>query len=87
METIIGFVAGYLAGAKEGKEGLDRLKSSVEAIARSPEVRRMATEAMSLTGTLMRRASARGITTTASGVAELVMRRVSESGLTRRQGS
>ena len=29
METIIGFAAGYLVGAKEGREGLERLKASV----------------------------------------------------------
>jgi hypothetical protein len=76
METIIGFAAGYLAGAKEGKEGLDRLKTSVEAIVKSREVRRLATDAVSVAGALVRRTSARGIGASASGVAELVMRRV-----------
>lgn len=61
METIIGFAAGYLAGAKEGKAGLERLKTSVEAIVKSPETRRLATEAMALAGMIVRRTSARGV--------------------------
>jgi len=85
METIIGFAAGYLAGAKEGKAGLDRLKTSVEAIVKSPEVRRLGAEAVSLAGTLVRRTSARGIGATASGVAELVMRRVSDRSIAKRR--
>jgi hypothetical protein len=85
METIIGFAAGYLAGAKEGKAGLERLKSSVQAIVKSPEARRMAAEAVSLGGALIRRTSARGIGASASGVAELVMRRVSETAVAKRR--
>ncbi len=46
METIIGFVAGYLVGAREGKAGLERLKTSWRAITSSPEVRKMASEQM-----------------------------------------
>ena len=42
METIIGFVAGYLVGTREGKDGLERLKTSWRAITSSPEVRKMA---------------------------------------------
>lgn len=48
METIIGFLAGYLIGSREGKQGLERLRSSARAIINSPEVRRMAGEALSL---------------------------------------
>ena len=32
METIIGFVAGYLVGTREGKDGLERLKTSLSLI-------------------------------------------------------
>jgi len=79
METIIGFAAGYLVGSREGKDGLDRLKSSVEAIVKSPEARRLAGEAMSMAGILMRQASARGLGASASGVTELIMRRLTEA--------
>jgi hypothetical protein len=85
METIIGFAAGYLVGTREGKAGLDRLKTSVQAIAKSPEARRLAGQAVSLTGMMVRQTSARGVGATASGVAELVLRRVSESVNARRE--
>ncbi len=79
METIIGFAAGYLVGTKEGKAGLDRLKTSAQAIAKSPEVRRMADEAISFAGIVLRQASARGLGATATSVAGLVTHRVTES--------
>ena len=61
METIIGFLAGYLVGAREGKAGLERLKTSVNAIRSSPEVRKMASDAMVLAGQVVRRVPAGGI--------------------------
>ena len=85
METIIGFAAGYLAGAKEGKAGLERLKTSAIAIVKSPEARKLATDAVSLAGMLVRQTSARGIGASASGVAELVMRRVNDSTIAKRR--
>lgn len=61
METIIGFVAGYLVGSREGKAGLERLKASWHAIRTSPEVRRMATDALTAAEQVVRRAPAGGI--------------------------
>lgn len=54
METIIGFVAGYLIGTREGKAGLERLKTSWHAISNSPEVRRLATDAISMAERVVR---------------------------------
>ena len=48
METVIGFVVGYLVGSREGQAGLARLKQSWQAIRTSPEVKRLASEAVSL---------------------------------------
>jgi len=84
METIIGFAAGYLVGSKEGKAGYERLKASVQAIAKSREARKLAGDAASLAGMLVRQASARGLGASASGVAELVMCRVSETAPAKR---
>jgi hypothetical protein len=84
METIIGFAAGYLVGSKEGKAGLERLKTSVRGIAKSKEARRLAADAASLAGMLVRQASARGLGASATGVAEIVMRRVNESAVAKR---
>jgi hypothetical protein len=48
METVIGFVAGYLVGTADGNEGLERLKSSCRSIWNSAEARRLAGEAMTV---------------------------------------
>ena len=61
METIIGFVAGYLVGTREGKAGLERLKTSWNAIRSSPEVHKMASDAMVLAEQVVRRAPVGGI--------------------------
>jgi hypothetical protein len=61
METIIGFVTGYLVGSREGKAGLERLRTSWRAIRTSPEVRRLATDALTVAEQVVRRAPAGGI--------------------------
>ena len=61
METIIGFVAGYLVGSREGKAGTERLRESWKAIRTSPEVHRMTAEALSFAGAVARQTSSRGL--------------------------
>jgi hypothetical protein len=61
METVIGFVVGYLVGAREGKGGLERLKTSVQAIMSSPEAHRLIGEAMQVAEPVVRRASSAGL--------------------------
>jgi hypothetical protein len=61
METIIGFVAGYLVGTREGKAGLERLKTSWRAITSSPQVRKMAADAIVMAEQVVKRAPAGGI--------------------------
>jgi hypothetical protein len=61
MEAIIGFVAGYLVGSREGKTGLERLKTSWHAIRTSPEVRKMAADAITMAEQVVRRAPAGGL--------------------------
>lgn len=58
METILGFVAGYMAGCRDGKDGAKRLRESIEAIMSSGEVRRLAAEAMTVAEAATRRAIA-----------------------------
>jgi hypothetical protein len=58
METIFGFVAGYIAGCNDGKDGVKRLRESVRAIMDSGEVRRLAGEAMTVAEATVRRAAA-----------------------------
>jgi hypothetical protein len=61
METLIGFVVGYMVGANEGKGGLERLKVSVNSIIASPEARRMVAEAVALVQPVIQRASRAGL--------------------------
>jgi hypothetical protein len=81
METFIGFVAGYLVGSREGKAGLERLKTSWNAIRTSPEVRKLATDAMSVAEQAVRRAPVGGIGGT------VVRTLASRAGGTRREAS
>jgi hypothetical protein len=79
METIVGFVAGYLVGTREGRDGLNRLRSSWHSIRTSPEVRRLAGEAVTVAEMVVRRASSGGIGglgEAAGGVTDMLVRRV-----------
>ena len=75
METIIGFLAGYVAGSREGKEGLERLRSSARAIINSPEVRRLAGEALSLAEQVTERTTARGLGAVGGNIARTLTER------------
>jgi hypothetical protein len=78
METIVGFVAGYLVGTREGRDGLDRLRSSWQSIRTSPEVRRLAGEAVTVAEMVVRRASSSGLGGlggAAGGVTDMLVRR------------
>jgi hypothetical protein len=72
METLIGFIAGYLAGSQDGKAGLARVRRSLAAIKSSPEVRRLALEGTSLAAALVRQATSRGLAGAAGDVTELL---------------
>ena len=76
METILGFVAGYLTGSREGREGLERLRESWRGIRNSPEARRLAADAMGVAELAVRRAAGRGLSGTASGVSGMLIRRL-----------
>jgi len=76
METIVGFVAGYLVGTREGKDGLDRLRSSWRSIRTSPEVRKLATEAVSMAEMAVRQVAGRGsLGGTVDDVRDMLIRR------------
>jgi hypothetical protein len=57
METLIGFAAGYIAGCKDGPDGVKRLRESAAEILNSGEVRRLAGEAMSFAEAVLRRSA------------------------------
>ncbi len=79
METILGFVAGYLTGSREGREGLERLRESWRGIRNSPEARKLAADAMGIVELAVRRAAGSGLSGTANGVSGLLIRRLAGS--------
>ncbi len=81
METLFGFVAGYIAGCKDGQDGVKRLRAAVEAIMKSDEVKRLAAEAMSFAGVAARRvASGRSLSETVASVTDVLVDRGSARG-------
>jgi hypothetical protein len=85
VETIIGFVAGYLAGSQDGKDGVARIRSSWAAIKNSAEVRRLVGEAVSFAGSAVRRSAGAGLSETLGTVTDMLAQRASAAG--KRQGS
>ncbi len=68
METIIGFVAGYLVGTSEGKAGLKRLQDSWQAITTSPHARKMAADALAVAAPVARQVTSRGLGALGTGL-------------------
>jgi hypothetical protein len=75
METIVGFVAGYLVGTREGKDGLERMRSSWHSIRTSPEVRQLAADAITLVETAVRQRSGRSGIGGLGNVTDMLVRR------------
>jgi len=72
METIIWFVAGYLTGVSEGREGMDRARKSLEAIRTSPELRRLVADGVGLAQVVLGRVAKGGLSGALGGVSELI---------------
>jgi hypothetical protein len=75
METIIGFAAGYIAGSRDGRAGLERLRTSWRAIRTSPEVQRLVAETVVVAESALRRAAAGGLSGTVSTVSDVISSR------------
>ena len=62
METIIGFAVGFVIGTRQGREGMERLRASIQEIAGSDEVRALIGQAVALAAPVAQAAirSARG---------------------------
>jgi hypothetical protein len=75
METVMGFVAGYLVGIQEGRDGLQRIRTSVQSIINSPEMRKLAGEAVTLAQATVKRAASGTLGETAGEIAETLARR------------
>lgn len=84
METIIGFVAGYIAGCQDGPDGVRRLRATAAEIMKSDEVKRLTAEAMSFAGALVSRAasgrSLGNLPGTVGSVTDMLVHRASAIG-------
>jgi hypothetical protein len=75
METIIGFMAGYLTGMSEGRDGLKRARAALQAIRNSPEFRRLVSDAVTVAQGAAGRAAKGGLSGTVSAVGEMITSR------------
>jgi hypothetical protein len=81
METIIGFVAGYIAGCQDGPDGVKRLRATAADIMSSDEVKRVMAEAMR--AVMSRAASGRrldNLSGTVGGVTDILVHRAAAIG-------
>jgi hypothetical protein len=85
METIIGFVAGYLVGASEGRDGVKRLRDSWQSIKNSPEVRRLAGEGLTLARASLGQVTSRALGGNVGDLTDVLARKA--AGAITRRGS
>jgi hypothetical protein len=78
METLIGFVIGYLVGTQQGRDGLQKVRASAQAITESPEVREMLTTGASLASSAVKQVLSGGAGAVLNGAVESFTRRATE---------
>jgi hypothetical protein len=79
METLIGFVAGYLVGTKQGRDGLAKARESIDAIRHSAEVRQMLLTGASVAGSAVRQVLGGGAGAVLTGAVEALARKASDA--------
>ena len=52
MEALIGFAIGYYVGTREGREGLQKAVAAFDAITKSPELKSLLGQGLSVGGSL-----------------------------------
>lgn len=89
METLIGFAVGYLVGSQQGRDGLAKMRESVDAIRNSPEARKLALTAASVAGSAVKTVLSGGAGAVISGAVEALSRRAADtlSGLDDRRAA
>ena len=80
METIVGFVIGYLVGVREGPNGLDRLRTSARSIRESQELRELAAGAVALAAPILKQVVAGGGAAVLRGAYDTVAHRPARAG-------
>lgn len=54
METLIGFAAGFVVGSQYGRDGLAKIRASLDAINANPEFHRLVRAGVGVAGSLVR---------------------------------
>ena len=80
METIVGFVIGYLVGVREGPNGLDRMRTSVQSIRESQELRELAAGAAAFAVPIIKQVVAGGGGAVLRGAYDTVAHRPARAG-------
>jgi hypothetical protein len=81
METMIGFVIGYVFGTRHGRDGLAKARAALDAIRQSEETRRLVGTAFAAARPLIKQLATGGAGAMVTGVVEEIGRRVaSDSG-------
>lgn len=75
METLIGFVVGYYVGTREGRAGFAKMRSSLDAIRQSEELRQLAVMA----APMIKRLASGGAGAVVSDVLDELNRRATNS--------
>lgn len=79
METLIGFAIGYLVGTKQGRDGLAKVRESLDAIRNSPDVRQMVVAGAAVAGSAVRQVLGGGAGAMFTGAVEALARKASDA--------
>lgn len=78
METLIGFMVGYVVGTRQGRDGLRTVRQSVDAIRHSPEVRELLSGGVSVAGGMAKQLLSGGAGPMIANVVDTVSRKADE---------
>lgn len=78
METLIGFMIGYVVGTRQGRDGLRKVRDSVDAIRNSPEVSQMVSGGISVAGSMVKQVLSGGAGPLIANVIDAVSRKTDE---------
>lgn len=78
METLIGFMVGYVLGTRQGRDGLRAVRQSVEAIRNSPEARELLAGGVSVAGSMAKQLLSGGAAPMIANVVGVVSRKADE---------
>ena len=78
METLIGFVIGYVVGTRQGREGLQKAREALDAIRNSDEVRQMVVTGAAVAGGAVKQVLGGGAGAVLTGVVDALSRKAAD---------